>query len=395
MKGTKKIGIAQVIIMILVVFILLCGIFNIFRRLTGASLTNTAVSDNDGAGNSAKVEAVKEESTEAKVDNSVPMTSFTVIAPEPSIRVGKTMQLEIKCEPENATNKKIKWSFNQEGLLEIDDNGVVTPTAGSAKNVVTVVAETTDGSKLKQTFDLRIYPEIDPNKPMVAITFDDGPYDKTTPTMLDAFEQNYAKATFFTLGQNTGYYPDIVKREYDLGMEVGTHTWDHTQLTTLDRAGIEDNISKSLAAFSEATNGGKITLMRPPYGSINADVQDVSKEHNLICMEWSLDTEDWKTKDADATYEQVMKCEDGDIVLLHDIHNYNVAAVQRFVPDLIEKGFQLVTVSELYEAYGEDLLPGTNHYRPDKRPEAGDASQTSSEENVETDVQDGEVTELD
>lgn len=393
MKGSKKVNVAQVIIMILVVFILLCGIFSIFRRLTGTGFQKD-FGDNDGAGNSASTTEVAEETTEAKADNSVPMTSFTVVAPEPSIRVGKTMQLEITCEPANATNKEIKWSFNQEGLITIDENGLLTPNPDSAKNTVTVVAETTDGSNLKQTFDLRIYPELDPSKPMVAITFDDGPYDKTTPTMLDALEANYAKATFFCLGQNTEYFPDIVKREYDLGMQVGTHTYDHTQLTTLDRAGIEDNISKAISAFSNATGGAPLTIMRPPYGSINADVQDVCKEHGIVCMEWSLDTEDWKTKDADATYNMVMTCEDGDVVLLHDIHNYNVAAVQRFVPDLIEKGFQLVTVAELYEAKGESLLPGTNHYRPDKTPAAA-TSEGEGAQTTEAGVQETETTDLD
>ena len=87
-------------------------------------------------------------------------------------------------------------------------------------------------------------------------------------------------------------------------------------------------------------------------------------------MNWSLDTEDWKTKNADATYNEVMKAQDGDVVLLHDIHEYNVDAVKRFVPDLIAQGFQLVTVPELYKARGETLDAGTVHYRTDPTTQA-------------------------
>ncbi len=385
MRSRKRVNIAQIIIMILVVFILLCGIFSIFRRLTGTTST-------DKLGNSSSKKAAttaSEATTEAKgADNSVPMTSFTVTAPEPSIRVGQTMQLEIKTEPANATNTKINWTCNKEGLVEISDDGVLTPAEGSEKNTVTIVGETTDGSNLSQTFDLRIYPEIDPSKPMVAITFDDGPYDKTTPTMLDALEENYAKATFFVLGQNAEYYPDVVKREYDLGMEVGTHTYQHLQLTTLDEDALESEITKAIEANKAAT-GVEPTLMRPPYGSADDTVLAAVKKHNLTCINWSLDTEDWVTKNADATYEQVMTCTDGDIVLLHDIHDYNVNAVKNFVPDLIEQGFQLVTVSELYEARGEKLEPGTLHYRTDPTTEAAseteaafsqDSSETTQEE---------------
>lgn len=396
MRSRKKVNVAQYIIMILVVFILLCGIFSIFRKLTGTTSTDKI---SKGESGSSQTEQAAEATTEGeKVDNSVPMTKFTVTAPEPSIREGQTMQLDIKTEPANATNTKIKWTCNKEGLVDISEDGVLTPAEGSEKNTVTIIGETTDGSKLSQTFDLRIYPKIDPSKPMVAITFDDGPYDKTTPTMLDALEDNYAKATFFCLGQNAEYYPDVVKREYDLGMEVGTHTYQHLQLTTLDGDALESEITKALEANKAAT-GVEPTLMRPPYGSADDTVLKAVGKHNLVCINWSLDTEDWKTKNADATYEQVMKATDGDIVLLHDIHDYNVNAVKRFVPDLIEEGYQLVTVSELYEARGEKLDPGTLHYRTDPTTEAtGETEAASSEDSSdvpEEDVMDTETNDLD
>ena len=153
-------------------------------------------------------------------------------------------------------------------------------------------------------------------------------------------------------------------------MEVGTHTYSHKVLTSLDGASLDSEISKSVDAI-EGAIGVKPTLMRPPYGAVNKTVLSAVGGYNLCCMNWSLDTEDWKTKNADATYNEVMKAKDGDVVLLHDIHEYNVDAVKRFIPDLIAQGFQLVTVPELYKARGESLDPGTVHYRTDPTTQAG------------------------
>lgn len=375
MRRRKKSGAVKMIAAVVVVVILLCGIFAIMKNLT-----SPASADNKGS-NSAKA---TEASTEAP-DNSVPMTDLKVTAPATTIRVGQTMQLKISHEPSNATNTKLKWSCSKDGMVTVTKDGVLKPGKNAGKNTVKVTATATDGSKLSASFDLRIYPAIDPSKPMVAITFDDGPNPETTTPMLDALEENYAKATFFCLGQNAGYYPETVQREYNLGMEVGTHTYSHVVLTNLSASALDSEISKSVDAINKAI-GVKPTLMRPPYGAVNKTVLSAVGGYNLCCMNWSLDTEDWKTKNADATYNEVMKAKDGDVVLLHDIHEYNVDAVKRFVPDLIAEGFQLVTVPELYEARGETLDPGTVHYRTDPTTQAsaetGPADSTDAAEST-------------
>lgn len=366
-KGVKHY--LQYAVILIVVIILLCGVFSIVKRLTGTSSTG------DLSGN----KAGQEETTEKKADNSVPMTKLTVTAPQTNIRVGETMKLDIAHQPKNATNTELKWSCSEKGLVKISADGTLTPSAKSGKHTVKITAEATDGSDLTASFTLRIYPEIDPSKPMVAITFDDGPNPDTTEIMLDALEENYAKATFFCLGQNAGYYPETVKREQELGMEVGTHTYTHQQLTKLSSAALTEEMRKSVDAI-QAASGVTPVLMRPPYGAVNSTVLAEAKKHGLCAVNWSLDTEDWKTKNADDTYRMVMTATDGDVVLLHDIHEYNVAAVQRFVPDLIAEGFQLVTVSELYEARGETLDPGTIHYRTDPTTESAGETTAADEE---------------
>lgn len=363
MRRKKKTGAVKMIAAVVVVVILLCGIFAIMKNLTSPTSA-----DNKAGNKESNFAKATEASTEAP-DNSVPMTDLKVTAPATTIRVGQTMQLKISHKPSNATNTKLKWSCSKDGMVTVTKDGVLKPGKNAGKNTVKVTATATDGSKLSESFDLRIYPAIDPSKPMVAITFDDGPNPETTTPMLDALEENYAKATFFCLGQNAGYYPETVQREYKLGMEVGTHTYSHVVLTNLGASALDSEISKSVDAIKKAI-GVKPTLMRPPYGAVNKTVLSAVGGYNLCCMNWSLDTEDWKTKNADATYNEVMKAKDGDVVLLHDIHEYNVDAVKRFVPDLIAEGFQLVTVPELYEARGETLDPGTVHYRTDPTTQA-------------------------
>lgn len=347
------------------------------------SMTACGKSKGSQSGSAGKKD--KQEEATKGPDNSVPITDLTVTAPTHLMRVGEEVQLDVKILPEDATNKKLTWSFSEaDEYLEVSSDGILTAEPGAEKHDVTVTAKTTDGSKLEQSFTLRIFPEIDPEKPMVAITFDDGPNPSTTNVMLDALEENYAKATFFVLGSNAKEYPDVVKREYESGMEVGTHTYSHTQLTTLTGDALDKEVSDSVDAIEKA-DGAKPALMRPPYGSYNKEVLATVKEHGLCCVNWSLDTEDWKTKNADATYKMVMTAVDGDVVLLHDIHEYNVDAVKRFVPDLIEKGFQLVTVSEMYEARGETLDPGTVHFRTDPTTEKTEETTAVDQESTGTD----------
>ena len=214
---------------------------------------------------------------------------------------------------------------------------------------------------------------------------------------MDVLEENYARATFFCLGKAVDANPEIVQREHDLGMEVGTHTYSHENIANSSESVIDQEISKGVKSIEDAI-GEKPKLMRPPYGGypsgsgkVDPRILATAKQYGLCCINWSTDTLDWKGKDPDFTYQEVMKAGDGDIVLLHDIHEYNVDAVKRFVPALIEKGFQLVTVSELYETFHElnkntyskekndlDLLqPGTIHQR--QYPRAEEPEETTSE----------------
>ena len=184
-------------------------------------------------------------------------------------------------------------------------------------------------------------------RPLIALTFDDGP-GQYTDELLDCLEANNAHATFFMLGQNVSAYPDAPKRMLELGCEIGSHSWDHTQLTTIDLDSVAKQFSDTDDALTQAC-GQAATVARAPYGDGNTDIYNTVNKPFFM---WSLDTEDWKLMDADADYNAVMNGDltDGTIILMHDIHEPSVQAAIRLIPDLIARGYKLVTVSEMAEA---------------------------------------------
>lgn len=200
---------------------------------------------------------------------------------------------------------------------------------------------------------------LNPDMPMVALTFDDGP-GKYTETLLQALEKHDARATFLMLGSRVGQYPNALKKMEEIGCELGNHSWDHANLVKLDETGIRAEIEQTNQAI-EAVVGHGASIVRPPYGSFNATVRGVA---GLPIVLWSVDTLDWKRKDAAQITEYVMNTvSDGDIILMHDIHDFSVNSAIELIPKLKEKGFQLVTVSEMAKARGVTLKPGVKYFR--------------------------------
>ena len=191
----------------------------------------------------------------------------------------------------------------------------------------------------------------------IALTFDDGP-SSFTGRLLDCLEANNAKATFFMVGKEILSFPDEVKRMKALGCELGNHTYDHTDLATLSASDISSQIFRVDQELVNLTGQGA-TVVRPPYGSVNDTVKATVGTPMIL---WSIDTLDWKTQDVQATVEEVMNnVQDGSIILMHDIYSTSVDAAEILIPQLIEDGYQLVTVHELAAAHGKELNPGITY----------------------------------
>ena len=197
---------------------------------------------------------------------------------------------------------------------------------------------------------------IDPNKPMLALTFDDGPAIGSTRRILDVLKKYDQRATFFVLGSSIGgERAKTLQRTNKEGHQIGSHSYSHPFFTKLSKASIDSELSKTSDRIN-ATIWKRPVLFRPPYGDYNSFVRSNSPYPLIL---WSVDTRDWESRNADTTYRRVMDgAKDGAIILMHDIHDPTAEAVERIVPALVKKGFQLVTVSELFEYRGGSLKAG-------------------------------------
>jgi len=201
---------------------------------------------------------------------------------------------------------------------------------------------------------------IDPSRPVIALTFDDGPAGNTD-LMLDILSDYDVPATFFVIGRQIGNRVPTMQRMAKMGHEIGNHTWSHRLLTAISDAQIIEELEDTNSAI-EAAVGFRPVLFRAPFGIIDNRVEKVVQGIGHPIIRWSIDTRDWETRNADATYNAIMNyVKHGDIVLSHDIHAPTVKAMQRVIPSLISRGFQLVTVSELMCFSGITLKPGVEY----------------------------------
>ncbi|MBQ3136783.1 MAG: polysaccharide deacetylase family protein [Clostridia bacterium] len=203
---------------------------------------------------------------------------------------------------------------------------------------------------------------IDTDKAMIALTFDDGP-SAYTQRLLDIFRRHGGKGTFFVLGNTLDNRRDTLKRMVAEGHEIGNHSWSHRQFTNIDIDEVKDQIMMTRAKIYDIT-GIDCTIVRPPYGACNDEIRALGEEIGVSFVNWSVDTLDWKTKNADAVYKEIMKdVGDGHIILCHDLHKTTVDAMEKVIPDLIKQGYQLVTVSELLTCRGGAVQAGKMYYK--------------------------------
>ena len=195
----------------------------------------------------------------------------------------------------------------------------------------------------------------DASGPMVAMTFDDGP-SRYTSSILDTLSAYGCRATFFVVGQNAAVYKSTVARAASLGMEIGNHTYSHPDLTKQAYANIQSQISRTDTAVYNAC-GQYTRLLRPPYGAHNSTVRSAAGKPLIM---WSLDTRDWESRDADKVVANILNnVKDGDIILMHDLYQSTANAAARVVPELLRRGYRIVTVSELAAGKGKTLKSGS------------------------------------
>ena len=203
-------------------------------------------------------------------------------------------------------------------------------------------------------YDLYSNKLIDRNKLMVALTFDDGP-NANTSRVLDILEKYNVKATFFVLGTNIKGYEDTILRMKELGMEIGNHMYSHKLMTRLTEEEITLEIKKVDDLVFDIINRYP-SLIRPSYGTSNKRMLKIIDRPVII---WDIDTLDWKYHNSTRISNKILdKVSDGDIVLMHDIYSATANSLEITIPKLLDKGYQLVTVSELFYLKEKELKAG-------------------------------------
>lgn len=199
---------------------------------------------------------------------------------------------------------------------------------------------------------------FDPSGKYIALTFDDGPHPNVTPQILQTLREQNVKATFFMLGSQVEKYPDMAKQVADNGHEIGNHTYSHLNARKRTMVEVAEEI-RTTSEMIELATGVKPMLFRPPYGNYTSEVLEYAEQNGYSTVLWSVDSQDWKSKNAGAINNMVTQhAATGSIVLMHDIH----AATAEALPQLIEKlqmeGYQFITISELL------LMEKTTHNGP-------------------------------
>lgn len=202
---------------------------------------------------------------------------------------------------------------------------------------------------------------IDPSKPMIAFTFDDGPIGaadtSTSIRIQNALAASGQHATFFYWGSRINAATEKeIKRAFDMGFEIGNHTYSHGYLTKQSVDKILSEITKCAEKLTAIT-GLEHFLVRPPYLATNPTVKSTVREPMINC---SIDSKDWDG----ATTEQIINTintqkKDGAIVLMHENYNTTATAMETIIPQLVAEGWQIVSVSELFKAKGLELKDGS------------------------------------
>ena len=215
---------------------------------------------------------------------------------------------------------------------------------------------------IRQCRNFNIIPgrAIDPAKPIIALTYDDGPTNFTNQ-LIDLLSKNNASATFYFTGTNASADRATVLRAFDMGNEIGNHGWTYVNPTTISLSNVRDEIINT-GNLIQSITGVKPATYRPSYGQVNSNVVTVAVEHGVSIINWTLMAElvaNYYTHDAAEVANHVIQtAKSGDIVLLHDTYADVIPATERIIAELTKKGFQFVTVSELFLYSNIRLAPG-------------------------------------
>jgi peptidoglycan/xylan/chitin deacetylase (PgdA/CDA1 family) len=200
----------------------------------------------------------------------------------------------------------------------------------------------------------------------IALTFDDGP-SPYTDRLLQILKDNDAKATFFEIGNKVVANPEGAKHVVEAGMELGNHTWEHPNMTTIPPEDIPAQFSKASDAI-EAATGQRPVLVRTAGGLVNDQVLAEAKKQGLADINWDVIPFDWANdaNTAATRYMLMSQIKPNSVVLFHDVYSSTVDLIYQFLPVLKDNGYHMVTVTQMLGP----RAPGSSYGSRDNGPAA-------------------------
>ena len=232
----------------------------------------------------------------------------------------------------------------------IKKKGIITTIVVLALVVIITCLVTLTGSTAvffgKSPKKLPIY-YVKTEEKKVAISFDCAWGTDYTDQLLSVMESENVKSTFFAVEFWVEKHPDYVKKIYDAGHEIGTHSATHPYMSKLSSEAIERELNTSCTAIQNIT-GTRPTLFRPPYGDYNDRLIEVATKQNLYVIQWDVDSLDWKDLSASQITERVLKrVKNGSIVLFHNQGLHTAQALPSIIKGLKQKGYTFSTIGQM------------------------------------------------
>jgi peptidoglycan/xylan/chitin deacetylase (PgdA/CDA1 family) len=181
----------------------------------------------------------------------------------------------------------------------------------------------------------------------VVLSFDDGPSPVTTEKVLDALAVECVRANFFIVGEHAKERPDLVRRAYQEGHAIGTHSQTHADLSRLTLAAAAREIGDGIQSV-QAALGPQLRVapfFRAPYLQTTADLRQFLFKRDLMLWSVDVDPEDWRPQSAEAVVEHILtllEAKHSGIVLLHDVQPHTAAAIPGLLRELKARGYSIV-----------------------------------------------------
>lgn len=243
----------------------------------------------------------------------------------------------------------IKYQIANNGHLKLFENKIKLGDALVEDDVIEEVIKIDYGQYKPKPKDLA-------DRKLLAFTFDDGPSAKFTQDIMTSAEKHNAKITFFALGSEIKKYPDVAKDIIARGHQLASHSYNHPKLTELSKDDQVYQITETENLIKNIAGHDRKVMVRPPYGAYD---QGLLSNVPRMYVNWSVDTLDWKSRNAQSVCDAIMKdAKAGGIVLMHDIYETTAQGFACAIDKLAKEDYEFVTVETLFTEYGMDFTDG-------------------------------------